>query len=427
MSQKIQNIRGMNDLLPTDAPLWSQVETQVRALLTRYGYQEIRIPLIEATELFQRSIGEVTDIVEKEMFTFSGRGEENNVSMTLRPEATAGIVRAGMQHGLLHNQIQRLWTMGPMFRYEKPQKGRTRQFHQIDVEVFGLSGPDIDAELIALCARLWHELGLTDMHLQLNSLGSSEARQHYREHLISYFERFQTDLDEDSQNRLYKNPLRILDSKNPAMAELISQAPQLIDHLDAESQTHFEGLQNLLAGLGIEFRINPQLVRGLDYYNRTVFEWVSSKHLGSQSTVCGGGRYDGLVTQLGGRATPGIGFAIGMERLLLILAAQTQATCSTLDAYFITVGAEAEQQGIILAEQLRDQMPMLRLQLNCGGGKLKNQFRRADLSGAEFALVLGSEEVANATITVKPLRQANEQQTIKQADLPDFLAAYLAR
>jgi len=429
MAQKLQNIRGMNDILPTETALWAQVENQSRALFSRYGYTEVRIPLVESTELFQRSIGEVTDIVEKEMFSFSGRGEENNVSMTLRPEATAGIVRAGIQHGLLYNQTPRLWTIGPMFRYEKPQKGRSRQFHQIDVEAFGLAGPDIDAELIALSARLWQELGIASgLQLQLNSLGSSAARAQYREQLIAYFERYKNDLDEDSQDRLYKNPLRILDSKNPAMADLIATAPILLDHLDTDSQVHFEKLQALLTALEIDFTLNPRLVRGLDYYNRTVFEWISEDHLGAQNTVCGGGRYDGLVAHLGGRATPGIGFAIGLERLLLILSQTGQDNnAPPLHAYLIRVGEKAERHALVLAETLRQRLPDLRLQMYCGSGGFKNQFRAADRSGAQFALILGEDELASGRTALKPLRGDNEQQSLSEDELIDFLAARLAQ
>lgn len=423
MSQKLQSIRGMNDLLPADAPQWAQVEHIVRQLFARYAYHEIRVPLIESTELFQRSIGEVTDIVEKEMFSFSGRGEESQTSMTLRPEATASIARACIQHGLLHNQTQRLWTLGPMFRYEKPQKGRTRQFHQIDVEAFGLEGPDIDAELIALSARLWRELGISQsMRLHLNSLGSNQARSQYRDKLIAYFEQYKNDLDDDSKNRLYKNPLRILDSKNEALADIIANAPILLDHLDSESQQHFEGLQALLSDLGISYTLDPRLVRGLDYYNRTVFEWMSSDHLGAQNTVCGGGRYDGLVAHLGGRATPGIGFAIGMERLLLIASEVNKLEPTTLDVYIIRVGDAASRYAIKLAETLREQIPHLRLQLHCGATGLKSQFRWADRSGARYALILGDEEISTGQIALKPLRDHGEQQTFSEAQLISFLA-----
>ena len=419
MAPTLQAIRGMNDLLPTDTPLWARIEATLRDLLNRYGYQELRVPLLEYTELFKRSIGEVTDIVEKEMYTFTDR---NGDSLTLRPEATAGFVRAGIQHGLLHNQIQRLWCTGPMFRYEKPQKGRSRQFHQLNVEAFGLAGPDIDAEMILLTARLWRELGLSGVHLQLNSLGSAESRQAYRNHLIRYFETHYHQLDEDSRNRLHRNPLRILDSKNPQMAELIATAPLLLDHLDEQSATHFEGLQSRLDQAGIPYTLNPRLVRGLDYYNRTVFEWVGD-HLGAQNTFCGGGRYDGLVAHLGGRSTPGIGFAIGLERLVLMAAAcgLDHTSAYTPHAYLIMVGTAAEHQGLALAERLRDQLPTLRLTANCGGGSLKNQFKRADRSGAHYALILGDAELANAQIAVKPLRGSDPQQTLTEAAVVELL------
>ncbi len=419
MAHTLQAIRGMNDILPTDTPLWAGIETIMRNLLNRYGYQEMRVPLLESTELFKRSIGEVTDIVEKEMYTFNDR---NGDSLTLRPEATAGFVRAGIQHGLLHNQTQRLWCMGPMFRYEKPQKGRSRQFHQLNVEAFGLTGPDIDAEMIGLTARLWRELGLTGVHLQLNSLGSAESRSAYRDHLIHYFEKHYEQLDADSRNRLYRNPLRILDSKNPQMAELIAAAPLLIDHIDAASASHFEDLRARLDQVGIPYTLNPRLVRGLDYYNRTVFEWVGD-HLGAQNTFCGGGRYDGLVAHLGGRSTPGIGFAIGLERLVLIAAASglDKLSAHSPQAYLIMVGSRAEQQGMALAERLRDQLPRLRLTINCGGGSLKNQFKRADRSGAHYALVLGDDELASGKIGVKPLRHTEPQHALAEAALVDLL------
>lgn len=419
MAHTLQAVRGMNDILPSDTPLWADIEITIRNLLNRYGYQEIRIPLLEYTELFKRSIGEVTDIVEKEMYTFTDR---NGDSLTLRPEATAGFVRAGIQHGLLHNQIQRLWCTGPMFRYEKPQKGRSRQFHQLNVEAFGLAGPDIDAEMILLTARLWRELGLSGVQLQLNSLGSAESRQAYRSHLIRYFETHYQQLDEDSRSRLHRNPLRILDSKNPHMAELIAAAPLLLDHLDEASAAHFEGLQACLDQAGVPYTLNPRLVRGLDYYNRTVFEWVG-EHLGAQNTFCGGGRYDGLVAHLGGRPTPGIGFAIGLERLVLMAAASSLDKRQTQipHAYLIMVGSAAEQQGMALAERLRDHLPVLRLTVNCGGGSLKNQFKRADRSGAHYALVLGDDELANGMIGVKPLRHTEPQHALAEAALVDLL------
>jgi histidyl-tRNA synthetase len=378
----------------------------------------MRIPLLEYTALFRRSIGEVTDIVEKEMYTFADR---NGDSLTLRPEATAGFVRACIQHGLLHNQIQRLWCIGPMFRYEKPQKGRSRQFHQLDVEVFGLEGPDIDAEMILLGARLWRELGLSDVTLQLNSLGSPTARAAYRQRLVAYFEAHADVLDEDSRNRLHRNPLRILDSKNPDMAGLIAEAPLLLDHLDDDSSRHFEQLCSLLETAGIGYELNPRLVRGLDYYNRTVFEWVGG-HLGAQNTVCGGGRYDGLVAHLGGRPTPGIGFAIGLERLVLMAAATSyRGSEQHPHAYLVTVGEVAERQGLVLAERLRDQLPGLRLTVNSGGGSFKSQFKRADRSGAELALVLGEAELAAGQVAVKPLRNEDEQRLLDESELAALL------
>jgi histidyl-tRNA synthetase len=418
MAHNLQAIRGMNDLLPDETPLWAGIEATMRAILTGYGYREMRIPLLEYTELFQRSIGEVTDIVEKEMYTFADR---NGDSLTLRPEATAGFVRACVQHGLLHNQIQRLWCIGPMFRYEKPQKGRSRQFHQLDVEVFGLEGPDIDAELILLSARLWRELGLSDVTLQLNSLGSPTARATYRQRLVAYFETHADALDEDSRNRLHRNPLRILDSKNPELAGLIADAPLLLDHLDDASASHFEQLRSLLDAAGIAYELNPRLVRGLDYYNGTVFEWVGG-HLGAQNTVCGGGRYDGLVAHLGGRPTPGIGFAIGLERLVLMAAATGyRGGEQHPHAYLVTVGVAAERQGLVLAERLRDQVPGLRLTVNNGGGSFKSQFKRADRSGAELALILGEAELSAGQVAVKPLRNDNEQHLLDESELVALL------
>ncbi len=423
MAQHLQAIRGMNDILPQETPLWAGIEATIRALLTSYGYQEMRIPLIEYTALFKRSIGEVTDIVEKEMYTFPDRNQD---SLTLRPEATAGFVRAGIQHGLLHNQTQRLWCLGPMFRYEKPQKGRSRQFHQVNVEVFGLEGPDIDAELILLSARIWRSLGLDGVTLQLNSLGSPQARAAYRNHLIAYFDGHYQSLDEDSRERLHRNPLRILDSKNPAMAALIADAPLLVEHLDSASRAHFEQLQALLHEAGIAYRINPRLVRGLDYYNRTVFEWVS-EHLGAQNTVCGGGRYDGLVAHLGGRPTPGIGFAIGLERLVLMAAASGyQPPEQRPHAYLVMVGEAAENRGLALAERLRDQVPGMRLTSHCGGSSFKNQFKRADRSNAEVALILGEAELARGRVALKPLRSDEPQIDYSEAELAERLRQIVA-
>jgi histidyl-tRNA synthetase len=425
MTRKLQGIRGMNDILAAEAPLWHGIEATIRDVLSAYGYTEIRIPLVEYTELFSRCIGEVTDIVEKEMYTFLDR---NGESLTLRPEATAGCVRACIEHGLLHNQIQRLWCGGPMFRYEKPQKGRYRQFHQIDVEAFGLEGPDIDAELICMTARLWRALGLTGVTLQINSLGSSAARAAYRDKLVAYLEARRDALDEDSRRRLHSNPLRILDTKNPAMGDVVAEAPRLLEHLDEDSRAHFEGLKGFLALSGIPYEINPLLVRGLDYYNKTVFEWVTEQ-LGTQGTVCGGGRYDGLVAHLGGgRLVPGVGFAIGMERLVALLAG-----CAGVrreqppQAYLVTVGELAGRQGLVLAERLRDRLPGLHLLLNCGGGSFKSQFKRADRSGAQVALILGETEVREGRIAVKFLREREEEQVdLPQEQLAAFLASRLA-
>jgi histidyl-tRNA synthetase len=422
MAKKLQGIRGMNDILAADTPVWQRLEGTVRGVLESYGYMEIRIPLVEYTELFSRSIGEVTDIVEKEMYTFADR---NGESLTLRPEATAGVVRACMEHGLLHNQTQRLWCAGPMFRYEKPQKGRYRQFHQIDVEAFGLEGPDIDAELVCMTARIWKRLGIEDITLQLNSLGSSDARAAYRDRLVDYFKGRYGDLDEDSQRRLDTNPLRILDTKNPDMADVVDGAPRLLEHLDMASRAHFEGLMRRLDEAGIVYAINPLLVRGLDYYNRTVFEWVTDR-LGSQGTVCGGGRYDGLVEQLGGRPVAGIGFAIGLERLVSMLSESPTANEDGVPhAYLIMVGEAAEQRGPVLAETLRDVLPQLRLQVHCGGGGFKSQFKRSDRSGARLALVLGDQEVDQGRIAIKFLRESMEQIELPQDELATFLDGHI--
>ncbi len=421
----IQAIRGMKDILPDETPEWRHLEEVVRQLLDAYGYHEIRMPLVEKTELFKRSIGEVTDIVEKEMYTFEDR---NGDLLTLRPEGTAGCVRAGIENGLLHNQVQRLWYRGPMFRHERPQKGRYRQFHQIGVEVFGLEGPDIDAEHILMTARLWKMLGLSDsVELQINSLGSLESRKAYRDILVEYLWEHVTELDEDSRRRLESNPLRVLDSKNPAMRDLILKAPKLTEHLDADSQHHFATLCSILEAAGVKYTINPCLVRGLDYYGKTVFEWVTDK-LGAQGTVCAGGRFDGLVEQLGGKPTPAIGFAMGVERLVSLLEAEhVPQEQYRPHAYLVLVGDAAQQQGLLLAEQLRDTLPLLRLETHCGGGSFKSQFKKADKSGARLALVLGEDEVSNGTIGIKFLREEAEQQVLKQAQAEEFLADYLAK
>lgn len=421
MSKLIQAIRGMNDLLPEVIARWQQVESVARDVLDGYGYREIRPPLLEKTELFSRSIGELTDIVAKEMYTFEDR---NGDSLTLRPEATAGIVRASLEHGLLHNQIQRLWHAGPMFRHERPQKGRYRQFYQIDVEAFGLAGPDIDAELVLLTARLWRALGIDGLTLEINSLGTPQSRERYREDLVRFLESRRDELDEDSLRRLERNPLRILDSKNPAMRSVIADAPDLLEYLDEASREHFEGLQRYLDDAGIACVVSRRLVRGLDYYTRTVFEWTTDR-LGAQGTVCGGGRYDGLVEQLGGRPTPATGFALGLERLVDLLAQQGGATADTRPQVYVAIlGETLALRGMALAERLRDQG--IRVQCNCGGGTLKAQLKRADRSGARFALLLGEEESLHQNVSVKDLRHDMAQQQIPQSESGEFLKRYLS-
>ncbi len=409
----------MRDLLPADTALWQHLEASLIGVLASYGYQEIRVPLLERTELFARSIGEVTDIVEKEMYTFRDR---NGDSLTLRPEGTAGCVRAGIEQGLLHNQVQRLWYMGPMFRHERPQKGRYRQFHQIGAEAFGLPGPDIDAELILMSARMWLALGLAeDIELEINSLGTAEERAVYRECLVEYLRAHADQLDDDSRRRLDSNPLRVLDSKNPAMRGLIEGAPLLGECLGADSRHHFEGLRELLDRAAVPYRINPHLVRGLDYYCNTVFEWVTGR-LGAQGTVCAGGRYDGLVEQLGGRAAPAVGFALGLERLAALLERRgVQPDRQTPHAYLITVGEAAERDALGLAEGLRAALPGLRLLVHCGGGGFKSQFRKADRSGAQLALIVGEEEALTRQVAVKDLRTEAAQQTLDQDQLLGYL------
>lgn len=423
MSKTIQAIRGMNDILPTETAQWQYFERIIKQVLQSYGFNEIRLPLVEKTELFARSIGEVTDIVEKEMYTFTDRADKNNQaeSLSLRPEGTASCVRAGIQNNLFYGQVQRLWYSGPMFRRERPQKGRYRQFHQIGAEVFGLEGADIDAEVILMTARFWKALGLKNLQLQMNSLGSNAARANYRDILVQYLTAHQDKLDADSQRRLQSNPLRILDSKNPDMQDIISQAPQLLDYLDDESKAHFEQLQSLLTANHIEFTINPRLVRGLDYYNRTVFEWVTTE-LGAQGTVCAGGRYDGLVEQIGGKPMPALGFAMGIERLLSLLEQYDLLPTGELPhAYLMTMGDNALSQGLQLAESWRDALPDLRLMLHCGGGSFKSQFKKADKSGAQLALVLGDDEVVNQQVTVKFLREDKPQQILSHAAVQDLL------
>jgi len=421
MSKTIQSIRGMHDVLPDESYQWQAFEQIVRELMAMYGYREIRMPAVESTDLFSRSIGEVTDIVEKEMYTFEDR---NGDMLTLRPEGTAGCVRAGIQHGILHNQVQRLWYMGPMFRHERPQKGRYRQFHQLGVETFGIADPDIDAELIVMSARLWKLLQLEDIRLELNTLGSNEARAKYRTVLVDYLNANRDRLDEDSLRRLDSNPLRILDSKNPEMKSLINDAPSLMGNLDTESTEHFEQLRLYLDDVGIEYTINPRLVRGLDYYCKTVFEWVTDR-LGAQGTVCAGGRYDGLVEQLGGKATPASGFALGIERLLALReAANIEVPADHPDLYLLLQGASSTHKGLVLAEKLRNENPGLSILSNCGGGSFKSQMKKADKSGAAIALILGENEIADETVTVKFLREQKEQQTISQNGLSEFLKNY---
>lgn len=422
MSKQIQPVRGMNDVLPAEIGAWQYVERVARAAFAAYGYEELRVPIVEHTELFKRSIGEFTDIVEKEMYTFRDVGGD---SLTLRPEATAGVVRAVISNGLLRGARHKFWCTGPMFRHERPQKDRYRQFYQIDVEAVGFAGPDIDAELIALTARLWRELGLGRVRLTINSLGTAQARAVYRERLTQYLRAREGELDEDSRRRLEGNPLRILDSKNPAMQELIGGAPLLIEHLDPESRTHFEALCAALKAMDIDYTVNPRLVRGLDYYSRTVFEWVTDA-LGTQDAVCSGGRYDGLIEQLGGEATPAIGFALGVERVVSLLA-QSGAVVPTAapDVYIVASGERAQHESLRLAERLRDALPGRAVVLNLGGGNFKAQFRRADRSGARFALILGDAELDRGVAAVKPLRSDDSQTDCSLDELPARLAALL--
>ncbi len=419
MANKIQAIRGMHDVLPEQTANWQFAEQVIREVLNSYGYREIRLPIVEKTELFKRSIGEVTDIVEKEMYTFADR---NGDSLTLRPEGTAGCLRACLEHGLLHNQVHRLWYYGPMFRHERPQKGRYRQFVQLGVETYGMADADIDAEIILLSERLWKRLGVRDkLRLQLNSLGTTEERLSYREILVAYFQRHLDVLDEDSLRRLETNPLRILDSKNPEMQQLINEAPLLKDHLGEQSREHFRQLTEMLDGLGVSYMLNPRLVRGLDYYGKTVFEWVTDE-LGAQGTVCAGGRYDGLIEQLGGKANSAIGFAMGMERLLALLETVANPEIrKTIDVYMIRVGAAAEKAGMMFAERIRNELPELALQMHCGGGSFKSQFKKADRSGAQYALILGDDEAANAQASVKNLREEQAQRTMSQDEAVLFL------
>ena len=405
MTSKIQGVRGMNDILPEETPLWAHFEAVVQDWLDRYGYREIRLPIVEPTALFVRSIGAVTDIVEKEMYTFVD--SLNGESLSLRPEGTASCIRAALEHNLLYGGAQRLWYGGPMFRHERPQKGRYRQFHQFGVEALGYAGPDIDAEHIVMSARLWRLLGLTDLHLELNTLGDSEARARYRVRLIDYFERAREVLGSDEQRRLNANPLRILDSKNPALQQLIADAPRLLDDIDAASRAHFEALQQLLREAGVGYRINARLVRGLDYYNATVFEWVSDR-MGAQAAVCAGGRYDGLVEQLGGKPTPGCGFAMGVERLIALMKdAHSTVPAGALNAYLVHQGEGALARAFTAADRLRAEGA--KVIVHCGQGSIKAQMKKADTSGARFAIIIGEEEMKAGTVSVKPLRGQGEQ------------------
>lgn len=419
MAQLIQAVRGMNDVLPPESFLWQYAERLIRTVVQSHGYQEIRFPIVEKTELFKRSIGEVTDIVEKEMYTFLDRNQE---TLTLRPEGTASCVRAGIEHGLLYNQIQRLWYMGPFFRHERPQKGRYRQFHQLGVEAFGLEGPDIDAEIIALSASLLEKLGIRHLaKLQINSIGTSECRKDYRNLLVSYLKAHKSELDEDSVHRLSKNPMRVLDSKNPDMKHIIANAPKLLDHLDDTSIKHFEKLQEFLNHIGIPFEVNPCLVRGLDYYTRTVFEWVTDK-LGAQSTICAGGRYDNLVEQLGGKATPAMGFAMGMERTILLMQQESAGRIpERLHVYVITDGDAAFVAGLKMANYLRGKIASIRITMHCGGGTIKAQFKKADKSGAGYAVIIGEHELKTHSVSLKNLREELPQQTLYQDELAEYL------
>lgn len=411
MAQSIQAIRGMNDLLPEDTSVWQQVEKVLRQTVASYGYSEMRMPIVEQTNLFCRAIGEVTDVVEKEMYTFTDRSGD---SLSLRPEGTAGCVRAALEHSLIYNQEQRLWYMGPMFRHERPQKGRYRQFHQLGVEVFGLNGPDIDAEIICLTHDLWKKLGIADdVTLELNTLGNSDERKAYKESLVAYLEAHFEDLDEDSKRRTHTNPLRVLDSKDEKVQEILKGAPVLFDFLGEESKSHFEKLQQLLTSMGISFKLNPRLVRGLDYYNLTVFEWTTTA-LGAQGTVCGGGRYDGLVEQLGGRATPAVGFGLGLERLMLLLTTLGKIKASSaVDIYVCGMGEGVEAYQLQLCAELRDKLPQYGIMNHCGGGNFKRLLKRADKVEARVAVILGDEELKNGTLTIKDLTTTEQKVVAK--------------
>lgn len=424
MKQELRAIRGMNDVAPPASARWQHLERQVADVLAAYGYQQIRLPIVEATGVFERSIGDTTDIVQKEMYTFADR---NGDSLTLRPEGTAGCVRAVLEHGLLHQQPQlRLWYAGPMFRHERPQKGRYRQFHQIGAEAYGMAGPDIDAEIILMTARLWRALGLDGLRLELNTLGVAAERDAYRAALTAYFRGHEALLDEESRLRLERNPLRILDSKNPALRPLIDAAPRLTDYLGEESRAHFDAVRACLDAAGVAYVVNPLLVRGLDYYGKTVFEWITTE-LGAQGTVCAGGRYDGLVELMGGKPTPAIGFAMGIERLVELLAQRTDADTAEAELCVVATSEAEMQAALLLAEALRDALPQARTICVCGGGSMKSLMKRADRTGAQFALILGSDEIATDTVTLKPLRGQGDQQRLARAAATDTVGALLAR
>ncbi len=415
MSQTIQAVRGMNDILPDEAVHWEELEEMLRSWLRSYGYRNMRTPLLEPTSLFRRAIGEATDIVEKEMYSFVD--ELNGEALTLRPEATASTVRAAVQHNLLYGSPQRLYYMGPMYRHERPQKGRYRQFHQVGAEALGYAGPDVDAELLLMCARLWDDLGLVDIKLQLNSIGSPEERVRHRGELVEYFQKHESDLDEDARRRMHTNPLRVLDSKNPLMQPLIEAAPRLLDHLGADSLAHFEGVQQVLKDAGIAYSINPRMVRGLDYYNLTVFEWVTDR-LGAQGTVCGGGRYDGLFEQIGGKPTPACGFAMGLERLLALMqGARAKEPAAQCEVYVVHQGSAADRIAFGVAEDLRNHG--LSVMQHCGGGSFKAQMKKADASGAALAVIIGEDEAASSEVSVKHLRQERDQLRVKREALAE--------
>ena len=422
MAVQIQSITGMKDILPDESPLWQKVETTLKQIMASYGYAEMRMPAVEYTSLFVRSIGEVTDVVEKEMYTFDDNGD----SLSLRPEGTAGCVRACIEHGLIHNQERRVWYTGSMFRHEKPQKGRYREFHQFGAEIFGISSAEIDAEIILLTNRIWKKFGIGDhVVLQLNSLGSSEERASYREALVAFLEQHKESLDEDCQRRMYTNPLRVLDTKNEKVLEILQNAPKLTDYFGEETRNHFDRLRAILDANGVKYEINPRLVRGLDYYNHTVFEWVTDL-LGAQGTICGGGRYDGLVEQLGAQPTPAVGFAIGLERFILLLQSINAVEVENpVDVYFCAVGDEAVRQSMVIAEQLRDQISGIRILTNCSGGNFKKQFKRADKSGALFALVLADDELAKNELGIKNLRVESEQLNVKISAVAEELKKLL--